>query len=158
MHAWQVLSAAHVVAWCIYPSDGNSRGVLCETPRGDAHCVPGCRQCAAGPGSDWGCAYPPSMLKQALERQQAEQRGATDRYNELVVDSRSIEVGLPHSIDAFFYVAGADQAVVQETARIRADFCREFGLRHARVPLVRYDGSPGAPHAFTLHASDEAAP
>ena len=72
-------------------------------------------------------------------------------YNEIVVDTASVVGGLPHSVEAFFYVKGGDSGAVRNH---HANFLRTYNLGSGRdvgsnVPLVQLDfGSPEAP--FTL--------
>lgn len=84
------------------------------------------------------------MLQQALEKQYASD--ATGTHNEVVLDSRSIESGLPGSVLAFFWVGGRRD----ETAALRDAFCAQFGLAAADVPLLRYDFGAVPAQAFSL--------
>ena len=82
-----------VTIFCAYADDGNSMDnqKVCKPAHGDGHtCIPGCyrdgEQCA-DMNRDWLCSYPPSQLKNALQKHL--DRGAT-KNNEIVVDTRSI--------------------------------------------------------------------
>lgn len=135
-----VLSPDFAQFFCAYPGDGNSMGKGCDVEREPA-CTPGCNFCEAGPGSSWDCAFPPTMLREALAKQRANALGdgGFTAHNELILDTHSVAAGLPDSIEAFFYPDGGREAV----RPFRDGFAAEFGLRRERVPLLRYDFENG---------------
>ena len=100
------------------------------------HCIPGCypdgQQCQQV-GHDWNCAWPPSMLADAMRAQLQRDGGASNSHNEIVIDTRSIEAHLPEIVLAFFFESSRERA-----ASARDAFNTAYGLRgEAAVPLVR---------------------
>ena len=56
-------------------------------------------------------------------------------HNEIIVDLRSVAPGLPHSIEAVFYIADRAQA-----QGVHQKFMRQFGLSAEEFPLLRLSG------------------
>ena len=69
------------------------------------------------------------------------------RHNEVVIDTRSIEAGLPGVILAFFHLGDLDYV-----RGVRAAFLHAYGLAADRAPLLRLD--LGAAQPFSLEPGD----
>ena len=84
------------------------------------------------------------MLRQALEAQLARST-PSDTWNEIVIDTRSVEANPARAIIAFFYLTDSSQA-----RRERQAFVNAFGLTLEPPPLVHLNlgAGSGAP-AFT---------
>ena len=76
----------------------------------EAGCVPGCfvpghtRRCTFEEPN--GCAWAPEDLRTMLETHAA-RVNAVNRYNEVVVDTKVVVDGLPHTIEAAFFMVDA---------------------------------------------------
>lgn len=121
--------------FCAYGGDGNSMAHDCGGGPGDGiGCIPGCypdgQQCQQV-GHDWNCAWPPSMLREAMEAQLARGR-PSGSHNEIVIDTRSIVANLPGAILGFFYEVSSSAAV-----EMRQAFLATYGLSADQVPLVQ---------------------
>ena len=104
---------------CVYPGDGNSMG---SVDKG------GCNPNRCTPQQDWDCAYPPGMLKDALE---AGQRRGGRSHNELILDLDSITPSLPFSILAFFCIVDCDQV-----RGLQQSFVNSYGISDEECPVV----------------------
>lgn len=93
-------------------------------------------------------------------------------YSEVVLDRAALEAGLPHAIEAFFYVAGVNESACNAdkmasgdkitrprceafTRDARRVLLRAFGLGAAELPLVRLDVHDGAGAPFSGDARGE---
>ena len=119
---------------------------VCDGGRsyGGPNCVPGCNvrmypKCNA---YTWDCSFPPGNLRAALETQLAKKAvgNSGTGWNEVVIDTRSIEAHLPRIVTAFFHRGGVGQ-----TRDVRARFLKYYGLdERTGPPLVGVNvGSAG---------------
>ena len=121
-------------------------------PGDGIYCIPGCypngQQCQQV-GHDWNCAWPPSMLRDAMESQLARGR-PSGTHNEIVIDTRSIVANLPGAILGFFFESSSGTAV-----EMRRAFLTAYGLSADQVPLVQVNlnarGQGDGDAVFTLH-------
>jgi hypothetical protein len=135
-----VLQARHVHLFCAYSSDGNSMAHHCDGTSGDGStCIPGCypasQQCHEVHKS-WDCSWPPDKLQDALEAQLRRSNPASG-WNEMVVDTKSIEVDPVSTIAAFFYLKGASnhtQWGMSNVEQQRQRFIQTFQLSSANAP------------------------
>ena len=110
----------------------------CDGGPGDASCTPGCfppDQTCEALHRDWFCSY--SSLYNALA-------SVAFTWNELVVDTASVEASLPGSILAFFSVPGSDQSIAQARG-YRDTFA---GIYDVRKPVVQLDTASDPPFAL----------
>ena len=141
--------------FCAYGGDGNSMAHSCGGGYGDGvTCIPGCYprggQCHEV-HRDWTCSWPPSMLRDALQAQLA-RSDPSNTWNEMVIDTRSVEADYVGAVLGFFYLApsGAGRGPARSE---RAAFARAFGLSDDAAPVVAVDlGARGgaASPAFRL--------
>ncbi len=129
---------AHI--FCSYPADGGTMSLTC--PRPDANpwrvpCLPGCwvrtpNWCSAT--MTWECSFPPDLLWAMLRTQEAgaSKRKPSNRYNEVMVDTKAYVDRLPRSLEAIVASSRADGAARAAHARI----LREHGLSAAELPLL----------------------
>ena len=152
-------------------------------------CIPGCyptnRQCARM-HRDWTCSWPPSMLREALEvcvqparlpalpspspsisaspspsRSQAQLRRAnpSNTWNEIVIDTRSIEADTVGAISAFFFLKGTRG--MWAAAKVCPELCvlvlTEYGFYTCRITKrslgLTASLSPGLPDPGAQRAS-----
>ena len=144
---------------CAYSGDGVSDGKLCVDPA-SPHCVPGC----PGPKERMTAR---SVLEQQSEVAAREAQGEDTRdyspggaagANELVINATWLREGLPHSIEAIFYVkpahdndARCQQLCNQLSARQRAPTPGDVATcSPTRAPQAAGEGraGPGACAAF----------
>ena len=120
-------------------------GKTCRTLYGDGeHCIPGCspRASSCNPklvDSAFGCSFRPEHLKEAMLAQQA-RASFLNRNNEMVLDVRSVERSLPHSIIAFFYVSTMSTSEQADVRELHSAFLAEYRLRRNAAgtpPLLR---------------------
>ena len=78
------------------------------------------------------------MLREALEAQ-LRRSNPSSTWNEIVIDTRSIEADPTQVIIAFFYLSDSTQA-----QRERQAFIRFFGLPSEAVPLLHLNLHAGA--------------
>ena len=157
---------------CSYSKDGGTQHHTCDPPgvsTGPSACVPGCAESGQ---TLWGEDHLEKML---AEQAQARARGATNRYNEVVVDAATFARHLPQAVEAVFFVGVMSDAHCSSTntwANTRgsginhceryaraahAAFLRRFGLASNDVPLLRLDVDTSSTEPFTLadaHAPD----
>ena len=143
-----------VTIFCAYADDGNSMDnqKVCKPAHGDGHtCIPGCyrdgEQCA-DMNRDWLCSYPPSQLKNALQKHL--DRGAT-KNNEIVVDTRSITSAPTEMIVAFFVVRGSTVAERNLVVNAHAAFLREYPWLppERQPPILQLDLKYGGREPFS---------
>ena len=66
---------------CVYNRDAASNNKQCHVRGGDGSCRPGCAKFWCDEGRKWNCAYRPSQLLVAMQRQDAElPRGHVSQY------------------------------------------------------------------------------
>jgi hypothetical protein len=114
----------------------------CDGGYGGPTCTPGCYppgQTCRELRRDWSCSFAPAFLRDALA-------APTSTWNEMVVDTRSIEVNLPAVVLAFFHLPRSDRATM---SAFREGFMREYRLRPPNVPpLLALDPSSDAPFSL----------
>jgi len=147
-----ILNPDVVRLFCIYNSDGNSMAHTCNGGYGDGvRCIPGCYPAGAqcqDVGRDWTCSWPPTMMQQALQAQ-LNRHDPSDTWNELVVDTRSVEADPARAILAFFTLGGVGAAQARGE---RQAFMSTLGLNVQQAPpLVRLSlGATAHDAVFTL--------
>ena len=82
----------------------------------------------------WECSFPPDLLWAMLRTQEAgaSKRKPSNRYNEVMVDTKAYVDQLPRSLEAIVASSRADGAARAAHARI----LREHGLSAAELPLL----------------------
>ena len=72
------------------------------------------------------------------------------RYNEVVLDPSSWNANLPGTVEAIFYVGGAQASALgeQKAREVHSQFVQQFGLSRQDVPLLRYEAGASAGNAF----------
>ena len=146
-----LLSPSHTTIKCSYSRDGFTYNIYPDGCPAD-DCVDnncGVYYCN-GVGDEfwWKCGWRANQLSQMLSMHEARRSQGADHtdYNEIVVDVDNYLHALPHSIEAFFYTAWADEGQKQYVIGAHSSFKHSF--RHAAaVPLLKYDpgGSNSAP-------------
>ena len=84
-------------------------------------------------GHDWNCAYPPSMLENAMNGMTGHGTHDSGRHNEIVIDTRSIDANLPSVILGFFCLVHKD---CSSPRQMRTGFIAAYGLSGSDVPLL----------------------
>ena len=147
--------APTVQLYCAYPEDGNSMAKTCRPLGGDGvTCIPGCspngQQCQQI-GRNYGCSFPPTELKAALEAQEGRQ-DFLNRNNEMVINYETLSHGLPDVIEAFFTPPIAKEAPNRMFAeQARAMFLADFGLdEDDGPPLLFVDLKNGGSAPFSV--------
>lgn len=135
--------------FCAYHDDGNSMSTdkLCGKGNihGNATCTPGCygvgKQCADIVSAHKGdaayngkyphhCSYPPSQLYDALSAHKAFLEDLrlhpSHKWNEMVVDLRSIVEALPRSIEGFFCQPKANGAQRRKVMGLQRSFVEMY--------------------------------
>ena len=146
--------ASDVKMFCANPGDGNSMdpNKVCRTLGGDGeHCIPGCYpagQTCADVHRDWLCSFPPSHIREALE---AHARRGGVKNNEFVVDTRSVVMGLPNAVEAFFFIRNGPSGEREHVEGARQAFVREFRLPEGQQPpLLQLDLHGGGLAPFSV--------
>ena len=98
----------------------------------------GCATSAPDGFNNTGKPYPPTYLKDMLQRSMYE-AGAMGAYNEVLVDMPEFAANLPHSVAAFYYKAGADGFKQVEAAHAYVAFLDAFNLTEGSVPLLKFN-------------------
>ena len=98
----------------------------------------GCQTSAPDGFNGTGKPYPPTYLKDMLQRSMYE-AGAMGAYNEVLVDMPEFLSNLPHSVAAFYYKAGADGFKQVEAAHAYVAFLDAFNLTEGSVPLLKFN-------------------
>jgi len=151
---------------CAHPFDVGSVNRVCGS-HSYPNCVPGCttidgrakQWCEPGDEDPWPCAWRPANLGSVMAARE-DLRAANVKprmkhhddgkfYAELVFDASHFIRGLPHSMDAMFFIHGEcndigdkfnHNAACEEYARIAHEtVLRHFGLSPADLPLLRLD-------------------
>ena len=150
---------------CAYGIDagidyGSDKGANCRVATSGSECIPGCGnppewctetgliggwcRCSFA----WSCGtqnsprpYRPEDLGAMLENHasfgdQFKGIGTFSGYNELIVESATWIENLPRSIEAFFTVAGGDEAFAR---RAHSDFVQRYGAEIAPLVQLRPD-------------------
>ena len=133
---------------CAYSGDGGSNSRQCHVRGGDSTCHPGCAKYWCEDGRRWNCAYRPSKLLEALQRQDAETpRGHVDKwgYNEIVLDAFNTpwSDALPDDVSAFFVQPLATEDQKRRAREAHAAFLADplvaGSSAAATTPLLSYD-------------------
>ena len=147
-----VLNSQMVQLLCAYPADATSMVRSCGGAYASATCVPGCYPPCPSPinqttcgqcpevGRRTDCSYSPSHLRDALLAQQQMfwWHGAL-AHNEVIIDPRSVTSQLPHSIEAFFFLAGSSIERREAIQNSHRTFLSTYTLTDKQLPLLRLD-------------------
>ncbi len=158
-----ILSPERNTLKCSFAFDAGTLERTCLEP--SETCIPGCTHpshrghpalwCERN-NHPWPCAWRPSDLNQMLEvREELRTLGRKPEgkfwndhkfYDELVFDSTVFASQLPGSMEAVFFVDGADCSDESDGPKCEAyarsahaNIKREFGLTDVQLPLVRLD-------------------
>mgnify|MGYP004170764409 CR=1 FL=1 len=158
-----ILSPERNTLKCSFAFDAGTLERTCLEP--SETCIPGCTHpslrghpalwCERN-NHRWPCAWRPSDLHQMLEvREELRTLGRKPEgkfwddhkfYDELVFDSKVFTAQLPGSMEAVFFLEGADCGAERDGPKCEvyarsahANIKREFGLTDVQLPLVRLD-------------------
>ena len=67
--------------------------------------------------------------------------GMNAGYNEVIVDGAALDARLPHSIEAFFLVAGGSDRDAATGKHAHSTFLATYGLNASLVPLLELNQS-----------------
>ena len=126
-----VLDSSLISIHCAYADDGNSMAIHCDGTAGGDDCTPGCSapdQSCADLNRNWGCSWPPDRLHDALSE-------ASFTWNEMVVDTASVESRLPETILAFFSVPNGSPGDANQARGNRDLFSAAYGVVRPAVEL-----------------------
>ena len=140
---------------CSYSQDSGSDMRRCDT---NPKCVPGCSAKGMDAGVEWcsassmpgGCAWPPHLLRDMMQRTLPQYQTNGGHYNEIVVDARRFQEQLPMSIEAFWYDAQHSKDGGRTQRAQHAAFLRDFNLREIDVPLLKLEYSSDRQRLFSL--------
>jgi hypothetical protein len=133
---------------CAYSGDGGSNNKQCRVRGGDDICRPGCAKYWCENGRRWNCAYRPSKLVEALQRQDREHPAGHVRsygYNEIVLDAWKTpwEQAVPNDILAFWVQPHATAAEKQRARDAHRAYLADPAVAGkpaaATTPLLTYD-------------------
>lgn len=103
----------------------------------------GCTHAArCSPERDWGCAWWPSQLAEAVRTIAATNGGGV---NEFIVSRSHWEASLPHVVEAVLCVG---RQCEERGRSLHAAFREAYGDEAIATPLVRYNRSTRARRAF----------
>jgi len=140
---------------CSYPQDGATADRVCDQP---GACIPGCYtevlnhstpkpcwcdeiapawSCPISPSTNRTspCAWKPTDLAQMMQRQ-----AQVNTYNEVIVATSEYAAGLPHSLDAIFFLASAECHAAPNCEPLarstHAAVLAKYNLTADRLPLL----------------------
>jgi len=112
-----VVSVSKNEVLCSWARDAGSVRMVCEPPGVSDTCVPGCigegmlsegAWCSPS-GSGEPCPWRPEQLSlMAMQLEEATARGVDVSYNEVIIEAQAWGANMPNSIEAVYYLAGAD--------------------------------------------------
>ena len=126
-----VIYSPHVTLNCMYGGDGGTRSKP-EDGCGHEFCE------AKRSAHDGWCDGKPHRTSQVADVLKNMQQG---NYNEVIINTKSIDDLLPSAVEAFFYVRSASRRdpSVQRARDVHKSFLRQYKLDAATHPLLRMD-------------------
>lgn len=125
-----VIYSARVTLNCIYGGDGGTRAKP-EDGCGNEYCDP-----SRSRHDSW-CDGQPHRVAHVSDVLSQLQRG---NYNEVIINTKSIDDQLPQAVEAFFYLRGRGAALSAQRARtVHQSFLQQYKLEESKFPLLTLD-------------------